>query len=160
MKRIKLQCLLEVFKWNISCSRTKSYQNIEKLPSSNNSLIRMLLHSDKLQNISGKLKINNRKFQNTGNFQNNVIKDAKQISSKGVIRMWIPLQKKIHSLYAYWFTSWSLSYAYVHVKTKTLVKRTNVVANVPLIKPFALKVPFLYPLKTSENRKIFCCFRG
>ena len=47
----------------------------------------MLLYSDKLQNISGKLKINNRKFQNTGNFQNNVIKAAKQISSKGVIRM-------------------------------------------------------------------------
>ena len=54
----------------------------------------MLLYSDKLQNISGKLKINNSKFQNTGNFQNNVIKDAKQISSKGVIRMWIPPHKK------------------------------------------------------------------
>lgn len=72
---------------HMSCSRTKSYQNIEKLSSSNNSLIRMLLYSDKLQNISGKSKINNRKFQNTGNFQNNVTKDAKQISSKGVIRM-------------------------------------------------------------------------
>ena len=26
--------------------------------------------------------------------------------------------------------------------------------------PFVPKVPFLYPLKTSENRKVFWCFQG
>ena len=36
---------------------------------------------------------------------------------------------------------------------------------VPLIatiifNPFAPNAPFLYPLKTSENRKVFWCFQG
>ena len=26
--------------------------------------------------------------------------------------------------------------------------------------PFVPNAPFLYPLKTLENRKVFCCFQG
>ena len=28
------------------------------------------------------------------------------------------------------------------------------------IDPFASNVPFLYPMKTSENSKVFLCFQG
>ena len=28
-----------------------------------------------------------------------------------------------------------------------------------LFNSFALSAPFLYPLKTSKNRKVFCCFQ-
>ena len=28
------------------------------------------------------------------------------------------------------------------------------------INPFVPNAPFLYPLKTSENRKVFLCFHG
>ena len=30
----------------------------------------------------------------------------------------------------------------------------------PLLNPFIPNAPFLYPLKTSENRKVFWCFQG
>ena len=39
----------------------------------------------------------------------------------------------------------------------------NRVLNTPqyfLVNPFVPNAPFLYPLKTSENRKIFWCFQG
>ena len=40
------------------------------------------------ENNSGKLQIN-RKFQNSGKFQNNAINDVKQISRSHVITPWI-----------------------------------------------------------------------
>ena len=30
----------------------------------------------------------------------------------------------------------------------------------PMFNQFILNAPFLYPLKTSENRKVFWCFQG
>ena len=31
---------------------------------------------------------------------------------------------------------------------------------IPAFNPFVPNAPFLYPLKTSENRKVFLCFQG
>ena len=35
-----------------------------------------------------------------------------------------------------------------------------VINSVHQIDPFFLNAPFLHPLETSENRKVFCCFQG
>ena len=43
--------------------------------------------SQKLQNISRKLQIISDKSQDSGKFQNNVINDAKKISSNSVIKL-------------------------------------------------------------------------
>ena len=32
--------------------------------------------------------------------------------------------------------------------------------SLPNFKPFVPNAPFLYPMKTSSNRKIFLCFQG
>ena len=47
----------------------------------------MFLYGEKLQNVSRKLQIINWKFQNSGKLQNNVIKDVKNVSSNGLIRL-------------------------------------------------------------------------
>ena len=35
-----------------------------------------------------------------------------------------------------------------------------VILEIETINPFVPNAPFLYPLKTSENRKVFLCFHG
>ena len=39
-------------------------------------------------------------------------------------------------------------------------KINKLLADKKLFNPFIPNAPFLYPLKTSENGKVFCCFQG
>ena len=44
--------------------------------------------------------------------------------------------------------------------TNDLFSRNTLTIQYPKINPFVPHAPFLYPLKISENRKVFWCFQG
>ena len=46
------------------------------------------------------------------------------------------------------------------VESKREVRSYNVTSFFSVLDPFVPNTPFLYPLKTSENRKVFRCFQG
>ena len=45
-------------------------------------------------------------------------------------------------------------------KNFVTTKKLNLHGFIGYINPFSPNAPFLYPLKTSENRKVFWCFQG
>ena len=51
----------------------------------------------KWENISRKLQIISRKFQNSGKFQNSAINNIKQISLTHAIKEWIIFQYSVHA---------------------------------------------------------------